>query len=295
MTWLAPLDRHLRDAYLRRLGLPETPPPTLETLFALHRAQLERIPYESVWIWLGERRTIEPLDSVRLLLAGRGGYCYHLNGAMATLLGWLGFAVHPHVGGVQADPTEVAGANGFHLALTVAGLPSAANEAGSWLVDAGLGHGPHEPLPLVTGTHRQGPFSFGIAPSTAVEGGWRFQTDPRMSPLGMDFAPGPATVAELTPRHEFLQTDPRSGFVRVLTAYRRDSQGLDGLRGRVLRRVTGSGETSTELTTAPDWYAALADVFGLHLADVGQDRRAALWRRVDTAHQAWLAGTGGGQ
>jgi arylamine N-acetyltransferase len=30
---------------------------------------------------------------VRFLLAGRGGYCYHLNGALATLLGWLGSAV----------------------------------------------------------------------------------------------------------------------------------------------------------------------------------------------------------
>jgi N-hydroxyarylamine O-acetyltransferase len=291
MTWLAPLDRHLRDAYLRRLGLAEVPPPTLDALFALHRAQLERIPYESVWIWLGERRTIEPLDSVRLLLAGRGGYCYHLNGALATLLGWLGFDVRWHVAGVQAVPEEEAGANGNHLALTVAGLPSPANEAGTWLCDAGLGHGPHEPVPLVPGIHRQGPFSFGIAPSAAVEGGWRFQTDPRMSALGMDFEPGPAQVADFTARHEFLQSDPRSGFVRVVTAFRRDREGLDGLRGRVLRRVTGTGETATELTTSADWFAALADVFDLPLADVDDERRADLWRRVDAAHEDWLAGS----
>lgn len=288
MTWLPPLDQHLRDAYLRRLGLSEVPQPSVEALFALHRAQVERIPYESVWIWLGERRTIAPLDSVRHLVAGRGGYCYHLNGALATLLGWLGFQVHRHVGGVQGSPEDEPGATANHLALTVSGLPAPSNEPGEWFIDAGLGDGPHEPMPLLPGEHAQGPFTYGLAPSTAVEGGWRFQADPRMSLAGMDFAPGEAHPDDFAAKHEYLQSDPESGFVRVLTAFRRDASGVDALRGRTLKRVDGKGETTTDLPTSTDWYAALADVFDLPLSDVDETRRAALWHKVDAAHEAWL-------
>lgn len=289
MTWLPPLDVGLRDEYLRRLGLPEPPPPGVEALHMLHRAQVERIPYESVWIWLGERRTIAPLDSVRHLTSGRGGYCYHLNGALATLLGWLGFDVRRHVGGVQGAPDSEVGATANHLALTVNGLPTDTNPDGRWFIDAGLGDGPHEPVPLLAGQHRQGPFTYALAPSAAVPGGWRFHADPRMSLMGMDFAAEDAEQRAFEAKHRFLQSHPDSGFVRVLTAFRRDAGGVDALRGLVLRRQDGTGETSTDLTTEPDWYSALADVFGLPLSDVDGERRERLWRKVNTAHEAWLA------
>lgn len=288
MTWLPPLDEHLRDAYLRRLGLTEAPAPSVDALFALHRAQVERVPYESVWIWLGERRTVEPLDSVCHLVAGRGGYCYHLNGALATLLGWLGFAVRWHVAGVQSSWQDEAGPTADHLAITVSGLPSPSNESGEWFLDAGLGDGPHEPLPLRSGEYRQGPFTYGLTPSAAAPGGWRFLADPTMSLVGMDFAPGDALPADFAARHEYLQADPASGFVRVLTAFRRDATGVDALRGRVLSRVDRNGVTTTELTTSTDWFTALADVFDLPLSDVDGAAKAALWRKVDAAHEAWL-------
>src|SRR5688572_12622375 len=69
-----PLDVELRDAYLARLGWTEMPAPTLETLFALHRAHVERIAYNTVWIALGERRTIDLASSVRFVAGGNGGY-----------------------------------------------------------------------------------------------------------------------------------------------------------------------------------------------------------------------------
>lgn len=289
MTWLPPLDEHLRDAYLARLGLRDVPAPSVDGLFALHRAQVERVPYETVWIWLGERRTIRPLDSVRHLVAGRGGYCYHHNGALATLLSWLGYAVRLHVGGVQGTAAEEPGPSGNHLAMTVSGLPTPSNESGEWLLDTGLGDGPHEPLPLLAGEYRQGPFTYVLEPSTAAPGGWRLNADPRLSWVGMDFSLGDATPQDLTARHEYLQSDPRSGFVRVLTVLRRDGSGLDALRGRVLKRLEHDGETATDLTSGADWFAALADVFALPLPDVDSSAKAALWRKVDTAHEAWLA------
>lgn len=286
-----PVDESLRDEYLRRLGFDAPPPPTAATLRAVHMAQVERVPYESVWVWLGERRTIDPLDSLRYLAAGRGGYCYHLNGAMATLLGWLGFDVHWHVGGVQGHPDAKANVGGNHLALTVSGLPSEDNPGGEWFVDAGLGDGPHEPLPLRAGAYRQGPHTYGLRPSEVAPGGWRFDADPSMSLHGMDFLPADAVPADLTAQHEHLQAAPDSSFVRTLVAFRRDADGVDFLRGRVLKRLDATGETTRELDTAPEWHSCLADMFGLHLSDVDIQRKTLLWNRVTAAHEKWLTGS----
>ena len=47
------VDVGLRDAYLSRLAL-EAEPPSVEALQQLHRRQVERIPYETMWIQAGE-------------------------------------------------------------------------------------------------------------------------------------------------------------------------------------------------------------------------------------------------
>ena len=290
VTWRPPLDEGLRDAYLRRLGWSEPPRPSLDTLFALHRAQVELVPYESVWIWLGERRTIDPADAVRYVAGpgGRGGYCYHMNGSLSALLTWLGFEVHWRVGGVQGDPSEPIGPSANHLVLEVAGLPTSANPRGRWLVDTGLGDGLHDPLPLVPGEYQQGPFRYRLGPSEAVEGGWRLDADPRMSLLRVDWAPGEASQADFAAKHTYLSTSPESGFAKVLAAFRRDADGWDVLRGCVLKRVD-TGDSSRELTNRREWFDALAGVFGLTLSDVDDSGRAALWEKVRAAHDVWLA------
>ena len=51
------------DAYLRRLGL-DAEPPSVDALFRIHRAQVERVPYETTWIPLGERWDIDTKAAV---------------------------------------------------------------------------------------------------------------------------------------------------------------------------------------------------------------------------------------
>jgi N-hydroxyarylamine O-acetyltransferase len=126
-------------AYLRRLHL-EAEPPSAEALRRLHRAQVEHVPYETVWLHLGEPWTVDATESVRRVAHhGRGGYCFHVNGAFSELLRALGYDVTRHVGGVHGPdgPSEDAMAN--HLVLTAAGLPSDDNPEGEWYVDVGLG------------------------------------------------------------------------------------------------------------------------------------------------------------
>ncbi|MER5863676.1 arylamine N-acetyltransferase [Kitasatospora sp. NPDC002040] len=267
------------DRYLRRLGVERPGQPTVDGLFALHRAQVERVPYETLEIQLARPTTIEPADSVRRILDGRGGYCFHLNGAFSALLTALGYRVEWHVGGVQVDPATPAGANANHLALTVE------CEGQLWFADTGLGDGLYEPLPLREGTYRQGPFDFGLAPSAAEPGGWRFTHDPQGSFPGMDFRKETATGADFLAQHEWLSGSPDSQFAGTACVLRRDADGLDALRGCVLTRTDSTGRSSTELTAPADWFAALGDVFGLDLPEADRGR---LWRKVYAAHLAWL-------
>ncbi|KUL31943.1 arylamine N-acetyltransferase family protein [Actinoplanes awajinensis] len=277
-------------AYLRRLGLDELAgqAPSVPGLHALHRAHAERVPYECLEIWLGRPTGIDPAESTRRILAGRGGYCYHLNGAFSALLHTLGYQVTRHVGGVQGNAGQPAGASANHLVLTVTGLPSADAPGGAWLVDLGMGDGLHGPLPLVAGEHRQGPFVYRLRPSEAEPGGWRFDHDPRGSFLGMDFRAEPTGMSAFAGQHEHLSTSPESGFVRIATAARRDATGADIVRNLVLTRV-GDEPSRTELTRRDDYFTALADVFGITFAEFTAAERDNLWTRLATAHEQWLA------
>jgi arylamine N-acetyltransferase len=285
------------SGYLRRLGLTDQltsdgrpPPPSAGWLAALHRAHVARVAYENIAIQLGRPPGIEPAAAAGRIVAGAGGYCFHLNGAFGALLRELGFRVRRHVAGVQvAAAAGPVGATGSHLALTVRGVPAPDAPDGVWLVDVGLGDGPAEPLPLAAGEYAQGPFRYRLAASEVERRGWRFGHDPLGSFVGFDMASAPATPGAFDGMHGYLSTSPDSPFVGKLVVQRRDAAGADRLVGCVLGRVDAGGAVSRDLTTRDDWYAALADVFGLTLDDVDHDERRALWERTWRAHQEWRA------
>lgn len=275
-------DRDL-SAYLDRLGLDDPGEPSLPALRALHRAHVERVPYETLEVQLGRRITVDPRESVERVLRGRGGYCVQLNGAFATLLAALGYDVTWHRAGVQAAVRAPASPASFapHLALTVA------LDGERWLVDIGLGDGLYEPLPLRPGAYRQGPFEFRLSASEVEPGGWRFDHDPRGSIAGLDVECEAAAPGDFVEWHPYLCTSPESRLVRAAVVLRRDAAGADCLVGCMLRRIGGEGRSERELATRQEWFGALEEVFGLRLEDVNGAERAALWAKVRGAHEAW--------
>ena len=277
-----------RDAYLLRLCL-EAEEPTAAALFRLHRAHVERIPYETLWIHLGERPSIDARDSYQLTAAGRrGGYCFHLNGAFSELLADLGYDVVRHVGGVYGPEGPTGDALTNHLALTVHGLATPDNPSGTWYVDVGLGDAMYEPLPLVAGVYHQGPFSLELTETPGGIADWRLRHDPRGAFAGMCWTVARARPDAFDARHLWLSTSPDSGFVKVLTMQRRDCAGVDALRGLVLRRVDASS-TESDLTTKAQLLAVMRDVFGVDLDEIDPNQVDHLWTRLDRSHEAWDA------
>lgn len=271
------------DAYLRRLGIDRPAAADLPTLFALHRAQVETVSYENIDIYLGKPPGIEPAETFERIARGRGGYCYQLNGALATALTHLGYAVAWHVGGVHGEEGPT-GATGNHLALTVSGLPSPENPSGEWFADAGLGDALYEPMPLREGVHRQGPFAYALERSRVVDGGWHFVHAPEASFVGMDFGPVVSGPADFAGHHRERSTSPDSNFTKVLVVSRRYADSVRIIRGVHRVEHDARGRTSRRLTDKGEWVAELTAL--LDLQDVDLD---ALWDKANADYEAWVA------
>jgi N-hydroxyarylamine O-acetyltransferase len=277
----------LRSAYLRRLGL-DAEPPSIDALQRLHRRQVERIPYETMWMHAGEAWGIDPVDSLaRIAIEGRGGYCYHLNGAFSELLRALGYQVTRHVGGVHGPGGPDAQSVGNHLVLSVGGLPSDENPSGTWYVDVGLGDALHEALPLAPGDYEQTPFHL-VLTTEAGAGDWHIAHDPKGGFVGMGWTTAEAQMAQFMAKHEWLSTSPDSPFLQVAMAEHRDATGVDVIRGMIVTRI-GEGATSSELSGRADWFAALADLFDLRFDSSPPEVLDHLWDGVLATHQAWDA------
>ncbi len=272
----------LTDAYLDRLGL-DREPPSAAALDRIHRRHVERVTYETTWIHLGEPWTIDPTDAAqRIATAGRGGYCFHLNGALSTLLTELGYDVTLHVGGVhRAAPDEADLHN--HLVLLVHGLPTPGHSDGTWYVDAGLGDALHAPLPLRAGEFEQGPMTFRLEPTPGGVGDWHFTHDTSGSFAGMSFSTAPTDIAVFAARHEFLARSAESPFARTVTAQLRDADGTTVLRGRRVTRTDRTGSTGYVVDDLDAWIDVLAGTFHVDLSAASPAAIARMWDRARAA------------
>jgi arylamine N-acetyltransferase len=280
------LDAPRCSALLERLGVARAAP-SASGLAELQRAWLERIPYEVVWIHEGLRWGVDPIESVdRIVHEGRGGFCYHLNGAFGSLLATLGYDVGFHVGGVFFEsPTHESMGN--HLVLIVDGVPDVRCPDGRWYVDVGLGDGPSTPLPLVAGRHDDGPLTYGLRPtgSDAV-GEWCLDHDPLGSFPGMTFDTERVALDAFAARCDELQTAPTSAFVQTCVVIRRRLERIDVVRDRVWKTITAAGVERGVFADADEWAAALAGDLALPLAGRSGPAVAAVWDGIRERHEA---------
>lgn len=272
-------DEALRRAYLAHLGLDGAlGPPSPAALRVLHHAQLRHVPYENLEIQLGRPTTIDPLDSARRIITGRGGYCYHLNGAFGALLATLGYDVTPVRGAVPQARDDGTG-YGNHLVLLVR------FDDETWLADVGLGDGFHDPVPLEEAVLDQPPFRYRLEKVTGPY--WRFHHDERASISGFDLDVTPTRISALAPIHHELSTSPESMFVQKSVVQQRRGDHSITLRGCVLTRTDGTGRVARDVTNAAEWWALIHDGFGLRLDDVDTAARTTLWQRIRNAHDDW--------
>jgi arylamine N-acetyltransferase len=274
-------------AFLRRIEIAGYDgPPRLEALTRLHEAFVDQVPYETVQFQLTPGGPLDPEEVAKRIIAREaGGYCFQLNGSFALLLTELGYRVQLHRGGVQTvnRPGDI---DGSHLVLTVSGLLEDPERV--WLVDAGLGDGLRQPMPLEPGTAEQYPFTLRLRPSEKTDG-WRLDHDPRANLIGMDFESAPVELDAFATQHAQLSAEPSSSFVRLASAFRRTRESVVALRSIGLSETFSDRVDNRLLDTPADYFAALADVFRLPLPHYSAADRDTLWRRVWAQYEDFQA------
>ncbi|MGI6336000.1 MAG: arylamine N-acetyltransferase family protein [Eubacteriales bacterium] len=152
------------DAYLRRIGISERPAePSYRTLAMLQYAHLTHVPYETMDIVRRVPFSIAS-DAVyeKVVVRGRGGYCFELNGLFTRLLRELGYPVTEYFGRFlrDADPGIPMRR---HRVLRVT-----ASDGCDYICDVGVGGVcPLTPLPFVPHTV-----------TSEQNGTWRIETYP---------------------------------------------------------------------------------------------------------------------
>lgn len=131
------------DQYLNRLGYTADRTPSLATLRALHELHLLRVPFENLDIHWNRPIVVDAWRFLQKIVGDRrGGFCYELNGAFATLLRELGFDVTLLSGRVPTARGEI-GPPFDHMALLVR-----LSDGSRWLADVGFGDCFFSPLNL---------------------------------------------------------------------------------------------------------------------------------------------------
>jgi N-hydroxyarylamine O-acetyltransferase len=134
----APLDV---PAYLRRIGYSGSLDVNEATLTALYRAHLGSVAFENLDIFLTGRVSVELADiQEKIVVRGRGGYCYEQAQLFGAVLERLGFGVDRLLARVGPDGGPARPRT--HLTLR------ARAGTGVWLADIGFGSSPPAPLSL---------------------------------------------------------------------------------------------------------------------------------------------------
>ncbi|XP_040297778.1 arylamine N-acetyltransferase, pineal gland isozyme NAT-10-like [Bufo bufo] len=133
-------------AYLQRVNLTDTAPPSLSALRELHRHHVYSVPVEGLSIHSGER-IIFDISWIynKIVVRRRGGFCYENNGLFLWVLQQLGYKTQVLSARVRNQTYGTYGLPFDHMILMVE------VEGRRWLCDVGYGEGIVEPFPLEVG------------------------------------------------------------------------------------------------------------------------------------------------
>jgi N-hydroxyarylamine O-acetyltransferase len=256
--------------YLAKIGFKGAPRIDLATLRELCRRHILAFTYENMDVQLGRRVTRDPRAAfAKLVVEGRGGWCYEYNGLFAWMLETIGFKVRHLAGAVMRE----AGGDkmiGNHL-VPVVELDRL------YISDVAMGH--FDPVPLAEGPIRQGWRRYSLE---RLDGGWwRFRNHPGQLPPSFDFSLEIEDPAILEGACQWLQTDPGSPFVRHAIIQRSFPDRMETLTGRRYSILTAAGEGVTEIGDRAAYERIARAHFGLVIPDL-----EAIWARVSAAPAA---------
>ncbi|WP_328912696.1 MULTISPECIES: arylamine N-acetyltransferase family protein [unclassified Streptomyces] len=250
------MDNFRADAYLKHIGAERPPTADADALRTLHLLHQRAVPFENLSIHLGQDIVLDEDALVaKIVDAGRGGFCYELNGAFTGLLRSLGYEVTMLSARVFTETGEI-GPPYDHMALRV----DAADGSGPWLVDVGFGRHSDYPLRYDDRAEQQDPggvFRIVETPDGDLDvlrdGAPQYRLEQR-----------PCELRDFEATCWFQRTYPTSHFRLSLVCSRLTEDGRVTLSGRTLVTTEGERREERELNEA-EVLPAYREHFGITL------------------------------
>lgn len=244
------------DRYLKRIGFEGELRLDAGCLEALQRAHMSTVPFENLDVFHRRGVSTDPRTAIyKIVERGRGGWCFELNGAFATLLDALGFSVITLGATVLVE--EPHGPQPDHATIRV-------DLERPYLVDVGFGDSFFRPLPLdCQGPHDGGRAAFELEVrgevTTLVMVGVNGTRSPQYR-----FVDEPRTWDAFEPSSLYLQTTPGLRWTQKRFATRL----LDGGPDRVTLlhdrlEVRSAGQVTKTAVSSNDWAQELKTWFGI--------------------------------
>lgn len=254
-------DNELAD-YFARIGFDADPKPDLTTLQALHNLHPLLIPFENLNSFTGRAVSLHP-DTVfsKLVLQGRGGYCFEQNQLFMRVLQAIGFDVQGLSARVLWNLPEDVVMPRTHMALLVN------LEGRLWLADVGFG-GLTMTAPLALGEGGVQVTSHEDFRVEECDGLYRVLADVggEWRPL-YEFSREPCLPVDYETANWYVSTHPESRFVNQLICARVDAEGRHALAGRrYSRHQSGAESRVVELASPLEVLTVLRDQLQLDLA-----------------------------
>lgn len=265
------------SAWLSRIGLDPQAisalPRDLDLLQRLHCAHVRQIPFENLDIHLSRPIALTiPALQAKLVDAGRGGFCYELNGLFAHHLRALGYSV-TLLNGRYRRAGDTFGPDFDHLALLV----DIADNADRWLCDVGSFL---HPLPLSTQEYRQPDGEHLRLLRDTSRNIWILQTadaEGWQPQFCFDLDLQPHDLSEFAAMCHVQCTSPDSHFTHGRLCSSATPTGRVSLSENRLIVTEAGARHETPITSNAEFEAALLNTFGI-------DLRGAHWQPPHGRH-----------
>ncbi len=253
-----------QDAWLKRIGYDGPLEPTLSVLNDLIFAHAHAIAYESLDIMLGRtpRLDLESLQR-KMILGGRGGYCFEQNMLMREGLRSLGYKITSLQGRVVRGMAIDAPRPAIHMLLQV-DLPE-----GPYLADVGFGNlAPTSALLLKPGIEQDTPHE----PMRFIDVGGELTLQAKLGDAWEHIyrvIPYPRYDSEFEITNWYTGTHPDAPYRRNIIAARPgpNRTRITMFNARMtVRHATGEAERRL-LTNEAEFRSALRDEFDLKMSD----------------------------
>jgi N-hydroxyarylamine O-acetyltransferase len=245
----------ITDRYLGALGLGRTDP-SLSFLREIIVRHLSRFPFSNVSVWLGHELPLD-LESIawRVIVQGRGGYCFELNGLLYGVLEELGFSPRLCMARVMLDKSEP---TGLTHRITLVDL-----EGERYLVDGGFGPwGPRQPIGLSQTVIREPGRAFRVTEPQAGDFHLQTATDGDFQSL-YRFELAHYNQADCELGHFYSHRHPQAPFVNNLVAARILDDQIRSLRNRDYWIIDRQGRHQRTVSDAQMLRSVLDDEFGI--------------------------------